>query len=214
MYWYVLRLLLAVPIGVAVSGILTKQVAGLVAFGLGTFPIDSLMRLIRRLTLKQLNDAEVAQDEDQLIHLEGVTVQIASTLAAENISSIDQLIGMDPILLAIRTGLPFKLMLRLGSQAVVRRYLGSSASRLVPLGLADAEPIVALLDMLDATGTNADIKKQRAQAALNDAVMRLRDPSNPTSPSKDTLELIFREIEAESYTQFLLGNQDAEQAQA
>ena len=176
-YWYALRMVLAVPLGLSLSALAETKLAAAAAFGLGTFPVDALTRLMRRLTLRQLNQAETAdsQSGDQLLKLVGVTVPIASTLAAEGVGSSEQLIGMDPVLLAIRTGLPFKLILRLGAQAVVRRHVGERADQLAACALLDAQRVAALIDNLDAErqanpGTPGPVAK-----LLSDAASRLRE---------------------------------------
>src|SRR5271170_334620 len=63
----------------------------------------------------------------------GVTSAIAADLEAEGVSSVDQLLCMDPVLLTIRTGLPFDLILRLAAQAITGRYLTGQAAGLLPL---------------------------------------------------------------------------------
>ncbi|KIA78783.1 membrane protein, partial [Chromobacterium piscinae] len=97
-----------------------------VAFALGALPIDSIIKLLRRLVNSKLSTNE-ADQPDPLLSLDGVTPAIASQLEAEGVSSIDQLLDMDPVLLAIHTGLPFRFILRLMSQAIVRRHLGDAA---------------------------------------------------------------------------------------
>jgi len=141
-YWYALRLVLAVPLGIVVA----RADGGMIgAFVLGTLPIDQFRKVLSRYAGKNFIDLEAAQTTDQLIQLEGVTADISAIIGLEGITSIEQLLGADPVSLAIRTGLPFKLMLRLGSQAVVRRHLGMGATALVPIGLADAEPVAHLV---------------------------------------------------------------------
>jgi len=198
-YWYVLRLILAIPIGSSVAATVPTAMQGLVAFGLGTFPVDTLTKLIRRLTAKPLNVSETDQAPD-LIKLEGVSVPIASTLSAEGADSIEQILGMDPILLAIRTGLPFKFVLQLGSQAVVRRHLGDSASRLIAIDLIYAQQITSLIKAID------EQNDPMAERVLADATARLQDSTNPSQLSTDSVKFMFRNIASDSYTRFLLNS--------
>jgi hypothetical protein len=158
-YWYAIRMMLAIPIGVAATGFPSTEKASVgLAFAIGLFPVDRFLKFFRRLSLtlsKPQNDDKAAR---QLMKLEGVSATTATLLEAEGVSSVDQLATMDPVLLAIRTGLPFSFILHLGSQAVVWRHLGENASKLTGMALGNAEAIARLLDMYTtrtATTTNA-----------------------------------------------------------
>jgi hypothetical protein len=109
---------------------------------------------------------------------------------------------MDPILLAIRTGLPFKFVLQLGSQAVVRRHLGDAASCLVSINLAYAQQVGALMALVD-TGNPL------ATNVFNDAAAKLQEGSKLPVPTVETLQFIFRNIVADSYTKFLMTKANA-----
>lgn len=205
-YWYTLRMLLAIPIGIALTYPVTEVVKPFVAFGLGALPMDEILKLLRRLTSKELNLSESAEKTDQLIKLEGVTVRISSILIAEGVDSIDQIITVDPVLLSIRTGLPFKFILQLGAQAIVRRYLGITAEKLIPLGLADARSIAALINDLD---SNDDVVQNRAKAVLA-AATSLVMPTDLSATiisnySTECLEYNFRQIANNNYTKFIQG---------
>ncbi|MDD1608727.1 MAG: hypothetical protein LUQ18_09590, partial [Methylococcaceae bacterium] len=206
-YWYVLRMLLAIPIGIALTYPLEPAVKPFVAFGLGTLPMDQIIKLLRRLTSKQLNLSEAAQESDQLIKLEGVTVRISSMLIAEGVDSIEQIIAVDPVLLSIRTGLPFKFILQLGSQAIVRRHLGETAEKLIPLGLADARSIAALVTDLDDTEKpNVQRKATAVLAAATSLITPTSVEATTTSNySTECLEFNFRQIANENYAKFILG---------
>ena len=52
-----------------------------------------------------------------------MTARISSLLIAESVDSIDQIINVDSVLLSIRTGLAFKFILHLGSQAGIVNYV-------------------------------------------------------------------------------------------
>jgi hypothetical protein len=209
LYTYVLRMLLAIPIGVALTSPIIDDLRPFVAFGLGALPMEAIIKLLRRLTSKQLNLSEAAEESDQLIKLEGVTVRIASMLVSEGVDSIEQVITVDPVLLSIHTGLPFKFILHLGSQAIVRRHLGPSAEKLIPLSLADARSIAALVSDLD----NSDaVIQNRAKAVLVAATSQMTsanaDGSTTLTASytTDSLEFNFRQIATGNYTRFILGN--------
>lgn len=153
-YWYDLRLAIAIPIGIAfgsASGISGDSHPG-IAFAIGALPVDVLIKTIRRVALTALAPGEKTQVEtDQLITLQGVTVATSGLLSAEGVTSIGQLTSMDPILVAIRTGLPFGLILFLGSQAVVRQRFGGNSQKLEDFGLVDAESIALLVNRIETT---------------------------------------------------------------
>lgn len=205
-YWYVLRMLLAIPIGIALTYPLDPEMKPFIAFGLGTLPMDQIIKLLRRLTSKQLNLSEAAEESDQLIKLEGVTVRISSMLIAEGVDSIEQIIAVDPVLLSIRTGLPFKFILQLGAQAIVRRHLGETAAKLIPLGLADARSITALVIDLDDKNTAI---QSRAKAVLATAMSLITptpvDATASSNYSTEYLEFNFRQIANENYAKFISG---------
>ncbi len=200
-YWYVLRRLLAIPIGVALTLPIPEETRPIVAFALGTIPMDQIIKMLRSFVDEKLNLSKKEEKTDQLVRLEGVTSRIASMLIAEGIDSIEQIITVDPVLLSIRTGLPFKFILHLGSQAIVRRHFGESAEKLIPLGIADARSISALVSDLDkAEDTN---EQKRAKAVLT-AATSLLIPAN-SDYSTDSLEFNFRLIANGNYTKFILG---------
>jgi hypothetical protein len=192
-YWYALRAVLAVPIGLAAHGLVSDGMSAFVAFGLGVLPVDALLRLIRHLTLAKLSDADAGSD--QLVKLEGVTADLSTRFGAEGISSIEQLACMDPVLLAIRTGLPLKLIMKLTSRAVVRSHLGEIADSLVPTGLYEVRAINFLL---------CNLQAPESQAALADAVSRLHTTAAPASPTTDSLLFAFQRIVADPRSAFLV----------
>lgn len=237
-YWYALRMLLAVPIAMsvnAISGSSTNSASGFsfaVAFSVCFLPVDELTKLIRRYASKSFGSTETQQNTDVVISLEGVTVPITSMLQAEGVNSVDQLIGMDPVLLAIRTGLPFKFVLNLISQAVVRRHIGEAASGLVPLDLSTCEQINAFIDRLDKEkkdASNQQIIEKNAQPAAEGAqatdpqgvahltacaaILQLAakninaslkdNKENPLEVNEDSLEQAFRRIKDDSFSKFL-----------
>lgn len=204
LYWYTLRLFLAIPMGLAFAEAATPTVAGLVSFGLGAFPIDSLMKLLRRLTSKSIGSTEESQDTDQLVKLDGVTVPISTALAAEGIDSIDELVGADPVLLALRTGIPFPSIPRFGSQAVVWIHLDDRAGELVRIGLGNAYLITQLVADLAAQRADTGLVVKPAELRLADAVRVLSKENPPTVPSAASVEAAFKTISEHGYTRFLL----------
>lgn len=211
-YWYALRMLVAVPVGAAVAALTpgkNQPGAQIAALALGMLPIGEFIKTLRRLPYWAPGVPRGELDSDQLTKLEGVTIGISDLLRAEGVTSVEQLIGMDPVLLSIRTGLPFDLILNLSSQALVRRSFSDSADRLVDIGLADAEAIESLVRLLDGKDEDA---KQRAKAIVDDATARLQTSTNPPSPRRESVEFCFRIIAASPYTTFFCSARENEEA--
>jgi hypothetical protein len=215
-YVYALRMAIAVPMGLAVGAVGTGTGASsLVAFGLGAFPLDALQRLIRRRTTKAIGVEAEVEAPDQLIQLDGVTVPLASALAAAGIDAIDQLVGTDPVLLSIRAELELTHVLRLVAQAVARKYLGGRAGQLNALGLGNACLIAAFVKELRSEAARWGDKEKLGDAAakrLRDArsaLMVVLPPSKSLSevepiPSEATVRAVFERIADDPFTQFLV----------
>jgi hypothetical protein len=165
-------------------------------------------RPVRRYTNKSLGRSEEEQEEDQLVRLDGVTVPISTALSAEGVESIDELVGVDPVLLSIQSGIPFPSILRFASQAVVRIHLDDPAGDLVRIGLGNAYLVSELVKELD-EGRSPGNDPTKAEQRLKDAVAVLavsakRKHADAPEPSVATVEAAFRTIEQHGYTQFLV----------
>jgi hypothetical protein len=189
--WCSFRMVISIPLGLSVSALANPALSAFVAFGLGAFPIEAINRIIRRLVDKTLNQSE-AETADSLISLTGVTPDVAAALNGEGISAVQQIASMDPVALAVRTGLPFDYVLNLSAQSQAWCYLGSTVGNLAPLGLGDARALAKLSERVERTPPDNE-----AQAILESA-------SKAANLDKDVLKSAIRNIAAERYTQFLL----------
>jgi hypothetical protein len=189
--WCSFRMVISIPLGLSLSALANPALAAFVAFGLGAFPIDAINRIIRRLVDKTLNQSE-AETADALISLTGVTPDVAAALNGEGISAIQQIASMDPVALAVRTGLPFDYVLNLSAQSQAWCCLGSTVGNLAPLGLGDARALAKLSERVERTPPDDE-----AQTILESA-------SKAANLDKVVLRSAIRNIAAEPYTQFLL----------
>jgi hypothetical protein len=189
--WCSFRMVISIPLGLSLSALANPTLAAFVAFGLGAFPMDAITRIIRRLVDKTLNQSE-AETADSLISLTGVTPDVAAALNGEGVSAVQQIASMDPVALAVRTGLPFDYVLNLSAQSQAWCCLGSTVANLAPLGLGDARALAKLSERVERTPPDDE-----AQAILESA-------SKAASLDKDVLRSAIRNIAAEPYTQFLL----------
>jgi hypothetical protein len=112
-------------------------------------------------------------------------------------------VGVDPVLLSIRSGVPFASVLRFASQAVVRIHFDDRAAKLVPIALGNAYLVADFVDRLDAERANPNINPKPTEQQLLDAVAKLRQDPNATVPSKETVEAGFRAIASHGYAKFL-----------
>ena len=136
-----LRLLISVPLGISVSSVAPTSAAGpFVSFALGAFPIRELGAILRRM-LGRLLQFDTRAEEDGTLAMLGVTRSVSDVLAEENITCAQQLADIDPVVLAVRTGLSFDYVLFLAAQSLVWCFLGRTAGLLGPLGYGDARAI-------------------------------------------------------------------------
>lgn len=200
-YWYALRVFLATPLAMVMGGADGSGAA--LVFALGTFPVEALLKIVRRVGFPQLTAFDKAENPpDKLLSLSGVTLPIVSEFEAEGINSVEQLAAADPVILSIRTGFTFRFTLRLCSQAIVRRHLGDSASSLGPIGLADVVPIWLLMKAVDGA-TSANMPKvDDSESVIEDAANRLL-PGDPPEQRIAVVKMKFRQIAAEEFTVML-----------
>jgi hypothetical protein len=200
-YWYALRVFLATPIAMVVGG--SDGTGAALVFALGTFPVDALLKIVRRFGFPQFTSFEKKENPpDKLLSLSGVTIPIVSTFEAEGINSVEQVASADPVILSIRTGFPFRFTLRLCSQAIVRRHFGESAASLEPIGLADVVPIWLLMKAVDGETSPNLPKVDDSDDVIQNAASRLL-PSDPPEQRVAVVKMKFRQIAAEEFTVML-----------
>jgi hypothetical protein len=203
-YWYSLRIVIAIPVALAVNSMSgTDGAHAATVFALGTFPVDALLKIIRRFGFPQLTDADKEDSSpDRLLSLNGITLPIVAVFEAEGVNSVEQVAAADPVLLSIRTGFPFRFTLRLGSQAIVRRHFGENASLLLPIGLADVVPIYLLMKAADGATSDNLPKIDKPDDVIKDAANRLF-PNDTPEQREAVVRMKFRQIAAEEYTVML-----------
>ena len=210
-YWYSLRLLLAIPFAL-IAGAIDSAGTGatLLTFVIATLPLGEIVKQVRRAAAKNFTTFEAAKDRpDQLLNLSGVTKSISQALQVEGIESIEQVASADPVTLSIRTGFPFRFTLRLGSQAIVRRHLGDNAAKLLPIGLGDVVPIYLLVQAMDGEGPppialppGAVPEPDEKDLVITNAAALLF-PNDDHAQREAIVKMKFRQIAAEEYTLML-----------
>ena len=206
-YWHCLRLAIAVPLGYSMATIVNAAIGPFIAFAMGAFPIDAITRMLRRLANRALNLEDDKEEATELVNLTGVDGRIAAAMAAEGITTIQQLTCMDPILLSMRSNLPFGLIMECINEGLAWRYFKEKPPKLRTAGLRGAYEMIVFVDELlfepDSTAP-ADDKKQAE---------RLRNQENAKALLKimadaagcDPLELQngLTYVAGESYAQFM-----------
>jgi len=189
--WCSFRMVIAVPLGLSLGAVANPTLGSFVAFALGAFPIEAINRILRHLLNKSLNQTD-DEKSDQLVNLIGVTPEVSAALNGEGISAVQELASMDPVAMAMRTGLPFDYVLNLVAQSQSWCYIGSTVGALSQLGFGDARVIARLSQRLDSNPPDQDAENVLAglaAAAKVDAAV---------------LRFAFKNISADSYTKFLL----------
>jgi hypothetical protein len=178
-----LRLLIAAPMGKAISSVAaTTGAAPFVAFAIGAFPLAQINDILRALTLRSLSIQDQPQEVgDKLINLQGVDTTIANRVAAEGVLTIKQLVCADPVQLCMRTHFEFELIIDLVNQGIAWNYLGSKLLQLHAYGLIGAADFIDLYDRSDPSVSlemQALAYAQAKRAADTATIAAAADPTN------------------------------------
>jgi hypothetical protein len=210
-----LRLLISLPFGFAISafagdltGTTVKINAAALAFFVGAFPTDSLLKFMRRTAggLLKLDTSADANNVPQLLKINGISVPIAERFVDEGINTILQLAYADPITLTIRSGMDFSFILDCSGQALVAVYFDDDQMKIVrKYGLRSSIEVDDLSSQLaesekaaaDATAAGKTLPETPAQAQLRALATAL----NMEVPS---IRFIIDQIAGDPYTEFAL----------
>jgi hypothetical protein len=127
------RLVISAPLAYSIVWIVgaigENQIVGFtsntLAFGLGVFPTNTLLMVLRRRVAQRIG---LGQDSNQrakyeLEGIQGINTTLAERFADVGIMTFHQLAYEDPIQLAMRMNLPFRVTLDLMSQALLALYV-------------------------------------------------------------------------------------------
>jgi hypothetical protein len=165
-----MRLVIAIPLGWAVSGI--KDAAGItstntgamIAFLVSMFSYDRIASILGGLANRALGVPAASQDEtnDLVIRLPSVDQATSDKLAVEGITTIAQVASADPFRLSVRTGLPFDTVLNMIDAAILWAYVSTKLMILREFGCKGASNLLKFKD--DASHTLDDRIKAYEQA--------------------------------------------------
>ncbi len=157
--WYALRLIIAVPLGQAISviwraapgaagstpaALLGTGTGAFLAFVISMFSLDSITKILSNVAAKagMLPSTTPEERNDVIVKLPGVDEEKASALRTEGVTTIAQLIAVDPIRTSIRTGLPFEYVVCLIDAALLWRYVGVQLDALREFGFIGASQVL------------------------------------------------------------------------
>jgi hypothetical protein len=202
LYYYIFRILLAVPFAWALSAVQdnNNKIFGVpaaipIAFFLGSFPTTTLFTIGRRFVTQQLKLGDDQQVANELEKLNAVTKTNAERFRDEGVTTITQLAYSDPIDLTIRTNFDFNYVIDCVSQALAWIYLGDGLSTLTPLSLRGAQEIASL--MTDSGNTKDATIQQRADNTITAAAALLKI-------DKDAFRSTLVQVAEDPYTIFLV----------
>jgi len=138
--WSSFRLLVSVPIALALSSVATEELAPVVAYLLGAFPMQTLMSMMRRLAVSKLEGlkGEFEEPGKGLVDIQGIDKAQAERFALEGVGTNLQLAYADPVDLTIRTGFSFSFVVDCCSQALASIYFESDIAKLRKFALRGA----------------------------------------------------------------------------
>lgn len=214
-----LRLLVSLPFGFAISafaGVMTGSTVtlstGALAFFVGAFPTDTILKFMRRTAGGQLKlDADTSGDSvQQLTKIDGISVPIAERFIDEGVKTNLQLAYTDPVALTIKSGMDFSFILMCCGQALVRIYFNDDQMKAVQkYALRTGFEINTLNETLKSydavtddaarAGTTA-APRNTAQAAAKE---QLDNFANALALDTSSTRFILDQIAEDPYTKFV-----------
>jgi hypothetical protein len=194
LWWSSWRLVMAVPMAIAVGRTFAADQAIPIAFLLGSFPTRSISTIARRFARRTLNlGADDKETESELQALQGIDTRIAERFADEGITTILQLAYADPVELTMRcASFSFSFVVDVISQALAWIYLGDNLAKLRPSSLRGAQEIASVIADLDGDDKASDL----ARATIDQA-------ATLAGVAPPSFESTLREIAEDPYTEFL-----------
>lgn len=206
-YYYVFRILLAIPFAWAISAVsvdgkpLGLPAAVPVAFFLGAFPTQTLFKIARRFGSQQLH---LGDDQDtgnlELEKLQAIGKSNAERFKDEGITTISALAYADPIDLTIRTNFDFSYVVDCVSQALSWIYFGEDSGKLFAFSMRGAQEIAAVIRWADQTTVTTEqgrAQHERAQQTILAAAKQL-------NISPDAFRTSLDQISEDPYVKFLV----------
>lgn len=206
-----LRMLVSVPFGFAIAafaGVVGSATvtSSALAFFVGAFPTDSLLKFMRRTAGSRLS-LDAGEGEEgirQLTTIPGISQPIAERLIDEGVKTILQLAYTDPIYLTIRSGMDFAFILMCCGQALVRANFEEDQMKVVErFGLRTGFEIKTLNDALIGYDEAAGRDRASPTAEQIRAVEQLQRFASELNMDPSWARFILDQIAEDPHTRFI-----------
>ncbi len=145
LYWYALRLIVAIPLGQAIGMAFKHSGNGAVlAFVISMFSLSRIQQILGSLVNRIPGVPITTPDarDDITIKLPGIDQSVADRLSAEGVTTVAQLAGIDPVFLSSRAGIPFQILLKYIDTAILWQFVGTKLLDLREFGWCGASDII------------------------------------------------------------------------
>ena len=191
----VYRFLVAVPIGFSFAALFRQELAVPLAFLLGSFPTQTLMKFSRRLVVERMGLGENEKDgPTELAKLQGIGRENAERFQHVDITTIPQLAWADPIDLTIRTNFEFNFLVDTISQALMWVYFEEESRKLYELSLRGSQEVNWLFRAL----------KSEVQTNREYAERIFQDGAEALNMDCDSFMHTMRAVSEDPYTEFIV----------
>ena len=144
------RLIIGIALG-SLAGIPFKEsYSALVAFGLGTFPVDTLKKWLQGTVAQRLKITEAAQIEikPSWSTIQGLSQDTIDRLVEADVGTPGQLATVDPVSLMTKTNLEWRMVLDLIDQAILAGYVAEKIDGLRSLGVRGVIELAAIYERM------------------------------------------------------------------
>jgi len=162
-----LRIVVAAPLGFAISALVKPGLGIFLAFAVGAFPLQTVQTILQRIATNKLGldlgPDPKSERNDLVTKLNGVDPSTADRLQDADITTIPQLAYCDPVPLSMSSNMRFDAIVDLVAQGIAWLYFGEKLNLVRPYGLRGAiEAFNLRYDLMDGTAHD----KQMAQRTL------------------------------------------------
>jgi hypothetical protein len=148
LYWYALRLIVAIPLGQAIAKAAPTDSGALLAFVISMFSLPRIQQILGSLVNRIPGIPVTTEDarDDITLRLPGIDQRVSDKLSAEGVTTVSQLAAIDPVFLSSRAGIPFQLLLKYIDSAILWRLVGPKLLSLREFGWCGASDIISFAE--------------------------------------------------------------------
>ena len=166
-----MRIFIVAILSCILSVVFSEQMTPLIAFALGAFPVQTLLRFLKIQAKDKikLSEEEAVPAKPDLNLLPGMTKRTFEQLDRLCIENIEQLAYTNPVKLLVQTNLDWELILNMVDQAVLGSYIGGDKIDILrPMGIRGATDLASLYDGITCNSSEANTRSERllAEATL------------------------------------------------